>query len=453
MLTPEETKVKVLGEPQYPSPLNLSTVYGDGIGNFVPEDSKVRFQVELIKGQEGQEGQENIFFEKSGPLQKIYFKPEKTKAAIVTCGGLCPGINDVIRSIYLELFHNYKVRDVYGIKYGYLGMNPARGEIPVKLTSEFVEQIHKMGGSALGSSRGNEDPVQMADFLDSEGIDILFCIGGDGTLKGANAIYEAVTKKKFNISIIGIPKTIDNDIMYVWKTFGFSTAVEKASEVLDCAHVEAQGAPHGISLVKVMGRDSGFIASAATLASQEVNFTLIPEISFELEGEKGFLNALHERLLSRKHAVVVVAEGAGQDLIRGGNLGEDASGNVRYKDIGLFLKDKILEYFKEKDFPVTLKYIDPSYIIRSVAANGDDSLFCNSLGRAAVHAGMSGKTDMLVGIWHNSFINVPISLCVRERKKIDPESAMWQGVLESTGQPHYFRNDNKNKKKISNNKE
>ncbi len=441
MLKQEETKVQVLGDPQYPSPLNLSTVYGDGIGNFTPENAKVHYQVELV---DTNKSRENVFFEKSGPRQQIYFKPEKTKAAIVTCGGLCPGINDVIRSIYLELLHNYKVRDVYGIKYGYRGLNPEKAEPPVRLTSEFVEQIHKLGGSALGSSRGNEDPFVMADFLDSEGIDILFCIGGDGTLKGAHSIYEAVTERKYNISIIGIPKTIDNDIMYVWKTFGFSTAVEKAKEVLDCAHVEARGAPFGMCLVKVMGRDSGFIASAATLASQEVNFTLIPEIPFELEGENGFLHALHERLNTRKHAVIVVAEGAGQDLFPEGNLGKDASGNVKYKDIGMYLKERILDYFEKQHFTVTLKYIDPSYIIRSVPANGDDSLFCNSLGRTAVHAGMSGKTDMLVGIWHNVFINVPIELCVRERKKIDPESAMWQGVLESTGQPHYFRNDKKN---------
>ncbi|MFC1565079.1 ATP-dependent 6-phosphofructokinase [candidate division KSB1 bacterium] len=438
MLKPEDTILKTLGKPQYESPLNLSTVYGDGIGNFVPDNARVRYQVELI---DHDKEADKIFFEKSGPRKTIYFKPEKTKAAIVTCGGLCPGINDVIRSIYLELLHNYKVRDVFGIRFGYKGLNPERGYPPVKLNSEFVEQIHKLGGSALGSSRGNEDPKVMVDFLDSEGIDILFCIGGDGTLKGAHAIAEEISKRKYNISVIGIPKTIDNDIKFVWKTFGFSTAVEEAKKVLDCAHVEAKGAPNGVCLVKVMGRDSGFIASAATLASQEVNFTLIPEVRFELDGEKGFLKTLYNRLKGRGHAVIVIAEGAGQDLIGGGAQGKDASGNVKYKDIGLFLKDKILEYFKKNKFEVTLKYIDPSYMIRSVPANGDDSLFCNSLGRSAVHAGMAGKTDMLVGIWHNSFINVPIPVCIQDRKRIDPESAMWQGVLESTGQPHYFIND------------
>ncbi len=313
-LTPENTQVRTLGSPDFNSPLGLSSVLGDGTANFIPEESKVRYSVELIPGTETRD---DIFFEKAGPREKIFFKPEKTKVAIVTCGGLCPGLNNVIRSVFLELFHNYHVRDVIGIRYGYKGFNKSASLEPIKLTSEFVENIHQAGGTVLGSSRGAEEPEMIADYLDSEGVDILFCIGGDGTLKGAHSIAEAVSAKGYKISIIGIPKTIDNDILFVWKTFGFSTAVEQAKAVLDVAHNEAKGAPSGISLVKVMGRDAGFIAASATLASQEVNFTLIPEIPFDLEGEKGFLKALKERMELKSHSVIVVSEGAGQSFIEG----------------------------------------------------------------------------------------------------------------------------------------
>lgn len=436
MLKPEEVIVNTLGQPQYDSPLNLSTVHGDGIGNFVQNDARVRYQVELYPDTEVID---KIFFEKAGPRRYIYFNPAKSKAAIVTCGGLCPGLNNVIRSLFLELYYNYGVKEVLGIRYGYQGLNPAKGKPPIALTPQFVEQIHKEGGTVLGSSRGPQYTKELVEFLDYNGIDMLFCIGGDGTQRGAHAICEEVERRNKKIAVVGIPKTIDNDIKYAWKTFGFSTAVEKAREVLDCAHIEAKGAPNGIGLVKVMGRDAGFIAAAATLASQEVNFTLIPEVPFELLGENGFLHVLKKRVLARGHALIGVAEGAGQDLMKKKDSAKDASGNIKFQDIGIFLRDEINKYFAQQNISVTLKYIDPSYIIRSVPANSDDSLFCNSLARHAVHAAMEGKTDTLIGFWHNVFINVPIPLAISQKKRISPESSLWMGVLEATGQPRVFK--------------
>lgn len=432
MIIPEDVIVQTLGEPRFDSPLDLSIVRGDGKGIFVPDEARVRFQVELFPGEEMLDG---VLFEKAGPRQYLYFNPGKTKAAIVICGGLCPGINNVVRSLFLELYHNYGVKEVLGIKYGFRGLIPKHGAPPVVLTLESVEDIHKEGGSILGSSRGRVDLKDIVDFLDYNEIDILFCIGGEGTQKGAHAIANEIKKQDKKISIVGIPKTIDNDIRFAWKTFGFSTAVEKAKEVLECAHNEASGAINGIGLVKLMGRDAGFIASAATLASQEVNFTLIPEVPFELEGENGLLNTLKKRILLRGHAVIVVAEGAGQELIPSDEETRDESGNIKHKDIGVFLAKEITKYFYKLDIEVTLKYFDPSYIIRSVAANGDDSLFCDSLARQAVHAAMAGKTNVLIGIWHNVFINVPIASAIAEKKCISPESALWTGVLEATGQP------------------
>ncbi len=437
MPLPEDFIVRTVGPAHIPSPTGLSVVNGDSSGNYVPDEARVRYQAEYYPGQEKLAG---LLFEKSGPREQIYFNPAKTKAAIVTCGGLCPGLNNVIRSIVLELYHNYGVKEILGIRYGYQGLNPAKGKPTIDLSSSFVKDIHTEGGTVLGVSRGPESPHTIVDFLDYNEVDILFCIGGEGTLKGAHAIFEELKRDNKNISIVGIPKTIDNDIKYAWKSFGFSTAVDKAKEIIDCGHMEARGAPNGIGLVKVMGREADFIASAATLASQEVNFTLIPEIAFELEGNKGFLYALKKRILARGHAVIVVAEGAGQDLILSDPSGKDASGNKKLNDIGVFLRDKIIRYFKVNDIPINIQYIDPSYIIRSVPANGDDRLFCNSLARHAVHAAMAGKTDMLVGFWHNAFVNVPIPAAVKYKKQVSPESGLWQGVLESTGQPKQFIN-------------
>jgi 6-phosphofructokinase 1 len=275
----------------------------------------------------------------------------------------------------------------------------------------------------------------MVNTLEKLGINLLFCIGGDGTLRGAHCIWEEIERRGLSISIVGIPKTIDNDIGYVTKTFGFDTAVSEARQVLQCAHTEAKGAPNCIGLVKVMGRDSGFIAAHATLANLDVNFTLIPEVPFDLHGKGGFLETLEQRIKKRHHAVIVVAEGAGQDLLRSGETRTDASGNVLHKDIGVFLKEEITRHFKSKNIPMTLKYIDPSYSIRSVPANASDSIFCAHLGRFSVHAAMAGKTDMIVGLWHDTFTHVPIPVTVEGRKKVSPDGALWLSVLESTGQP------------------
>ncbi len=435
MLTTEQITVRTLGPCTIESPLPYSTVRGDGIGNFMPDDARMLYRVDYFRGEIIPQ---ELAFEKAGPRQYLFFRPEETKAAIVTCGGLCPGMNNVIRSVFLQLHHHYGVPEVWGIRYGYRGLNPANGCPPVRLTEEFVETIHKLGGTVLGTSRGPEDPRVMVDFLEAQGIRILFCVGGDGTQRGAHEIAEEALGRGLPLAVIGIPKTIDNDLNYVWRSFGYYTALDKAREVLDCAHAEAKGVPNGISVVKLMGRHAGFIAAGATAASQEVNFTLIPEVPFALEGEGGFLACLKRRILARGHAVIVVAEGAGQDLIQAGPVERDASGNVKLKDIGVFLRDKIEEYFARERIPVNVKYFDPSYVIRSVPADTDDSLLCDRLARNAVHAGMAGKTDCLIGLWYNIFIHVPIPLVISEKKRLSPESEVWMAVLAATGQPARF---------------
>ncbi|HPP51333.1 MAG TPA: ATP-dependent 6-phosphofructokinase [Thermoguttaceae bacterium] len=427
--------VPCLGPADVPSPLRRSSKPGDGFPKFVPPTQYVRHPLEWNP----QQSQEEMLFEKAGPRQQIFFDPRQVRAALVTCGGLCPGLNNVIRSAFLELHMNYGVPEVLGIRYGFRGLNPAVGDPPIRLTLEMVERIHQTGGTILGSSRGPQEAAVMVDFLVDQKIQVLLCIGGDGTQQGAQKIFEEIQRRRLPIAVVGVPKTIDNDILYCERSFGFTTAVAEAARVLDCAHMESKGAPYGIGLVKLMGRESGFIAAAATLASQEVNFTLIPESPFVLEGEGGFLAALRRRLLDRRHAVIVVAEGAGQDLLGGPSPQRDASGNRKLQDIGLFLKERITAYFAEHGPEVSLKYIDPSYIIRSVPASSEDDILCDQFARHAVHAAMAGKTGMMIGLQHGAFIHVPWSLSVGRRRYVEEEGDLWAAVLAATGQPKRFQ--------------
>lgn len=442
MYKPEDFIVPKLGNCTISSPLNLSKEAGDGIFNYIQDEERILYKANLSYYQECYDkGITPVSFEKAGPKDKIYFDPSKTRAAIVTCGGLCPGLNNVIRGLVMQLERRYGVKKIIGIRYGYEGFIPEYKHDIIELTPDLVEGIHMDGGSFLGSSRGLQDVSQIVDALERMNVNILFTIGGDGTIRGAQAITDEINNRGLKISVAGIPKTIDNDINLIEKSFGFETAFTVASKILIGAHNEAKGAYNGIALVKLMGRDSGFIAAMAALATQEVNFALIPEMEFELEGPNGFLNVLKDRLERKHHALIVVAEGAGQNLISGNKVEKDASGNVKYKDIGLFLKQKIKDDFNSKDFPFSLKYIDPSYIIRSAEANANDSLFCNLLAQNAVHGAMAGRTGFIVGYWNSMFSLLPIPMAVNQRKKILIEGELWSNVLETTGQPKSFINN------------
>jgi 6-phosphofructokinase 1 len=431
MLTPADLAVATLGPCRHHSPLRLSTVEGDGIGNFVPDDTRVLCNIEH---RVSQPGAGELSFERAGARQWLFFDPPRTKAAIVTCGGLCPGMNNIIRGAYFELHSNYGVPEVLGIRYGFEGLNPRAGHTPQRLSGEFVEQIAHVGGTVLGTSRGAQDVGTMVDTLARERIDILLCIGGDGTQRGAHAIAEEARRRGLPISVVGIPKTIDNDIAFVSRSFGFDTAIATATQHILGAHNEAIGVRNGIGLVKLMGRQAGFIAATATIASAQVNFCLVPEVPFELAGEQGFLTRLHRRLLARGHAVVVVAEGAGQHLLGCTPQEFDASGNPKLGDIGTFLKERIKRYLEEVRVPTSIKYFDPSYHVRSMAANCQDSVLCNRLAARAVHAAMAGKTDVLVGLAHDTFIHVPLPAVTGSQKRISPESDLWMDVLAATAQ-------------------
>lgn len=418
----EDFRIQSLGPCVFDSPVPKRV--------FVPDDSAILVDATLggCRKCEGNPAS----MELAGPRRKMFFNPSTARAGIVTCGGLCPGLNDVIRALTMVLWYRYGVRDIAGFRYGYEGLVSSFNHAPVVLTPEKVEDIHKDGGTILGSSRGNQPPSEMVDFLETNKVNILFTIGGDGTQKGAQAIVNEITRRSRNIAVTGIPKTIDNDISYTERTFGFETAVAMSKLPITSAHMEAKGVRNGIGLVKLMGRESGFVAAYATLASSDVNLVLVPEVPFTLEKLFAFIESRMER---KSHAVVVVAEGAGQELVP--VEGTDASGNKKLGDIGTFLKKAITDHFAKAINPVNVRYIDPSYMIRSAPASPDDSVFCFRLAENAVHAAMAGKTGMVVGQWNGHFVHIPMKKATDTRKKIDPLESLWQSVLDNTGQPEF----------------
>ena len=435
-----ETRVQTLGDAKIPSPM-LKEEH-EGIHHlFYSDDDRIMINIKHGDVQAMlSQGVSPPAFEVAGPRRKVFFDASKLRCAIATCGGLCPGLNDIIRAIVLELHYRYGVKNIYGALYGLEGFIPEYNHDFLDLTPARVTAIMNMGGSILGSSRGAQDIERVVDCLEVNNIGMLFMVGGDGTLMAASKIAETISERGLKISVVGIPKTIDNDIHLVSRSFGFDTAVDVSRMAIQGAHNEAAAYPNGVGLIKLMGRHSGFIAATAALAQQDANFVLIPEVDFDLDGPEGLLAALETRVVNRGHAVIVAAEGAGQKFFEKVDERRDASGNIRLNDIGIFLRDTIKAYFSQKNIPLNIKYIDPSYMIRSVPANANDSVFCGFLGRDAVHAGMAGKTKLVIGHWNNHFVHLPMEATVGRRKQVRPNGKLWTTVLESTGQPS-LKND------------
>jgi 6-phosphofructokinase 1 len=418
-----------LGEPARPNPLllpsraTLAEPHERVLADPYVEAARAAFA----------SGVEPASFEIAGPRERIFFDPAKTRAAIATCGGISPGLNDVIRALVVELGKRYGVREIFGVRHGYNGL--ARPGKLAKMTAALVESAPARGGSILGTSRGTPPVAEIVDTLLAHRIDLFFPVGGDGTLRGALEIAEEAARRHAAIAVVGLPKTIDNDIPWVRRSFGFETAVRTAADSIRAAFGEATSVRNGVGLVKLMGRNAGYLAAAATLASGVVDFCLIPECPFGLRGEEGLLELLRKKVLMQGHAVVVIAEGAGQVLFAGEDFGRDASGNPKLGDIGPRLKDEIEEHFRAERTRVAIKYIDPSYLVRSAPAGTADSLHGTRLAQGAVHAAMSGRTGMLIGYWHGQITHVPLTALRGQERRVNPEGELWWNVLESTGQP------------------
>ncbi len=430
-----------LGECTVPSPIELSREHGNYRATYVRDTSYVRNLVNVFESDKADVNDSTNLMEKAGPREKIYFNPEHVTAGICTCGGLCPGLNDVIRAVVRCLWNRYGVRRIKGIQFGYNGFFKEEGYDTVELNPHNVDAIHKIGGSFLGTSRGGGDRTSdIVDSIQRLNINVMFIIGGDGTQRGALDIANEVERRGLKIAVVGIPKTVDNDLQFIDRSFGFETAVQQATRAINSCHMEAQSQINGIGLVKLMGRESGFIATAAAIASHEANFCLIPEVPFEMDGPNGFLAHLEARLKRRGHAVIVVAEGAGQDLLAATNQ-TDASGNKKLADIGSFIKNEISYYFKEKNIPINMKYIDPSYEVRAAVTTANDSIYCERLGNNAVHAAMAGKTKIVIGLVHDKYVHIPITMATLKRNTVDPESSLWRDCLDATLQPVYMVNN------------
>jgi 6-phosphofructokinase 1 len=423
-----------LGSCALPSP-GLDREWGGGDASWVADGDRILLDDAVHVSAEAPLPVEWVSVEKAGPRKKIFFDPPNTTCAVVTCGGLCPGINDVVRSIVMHAHYGYGVRRILGLRYGYESLNSRFGHLPVELTPERVAKIQHLGGSVLGTSRGPQPVEEMVSRLEAYRVGALFVVGGDGSQRGARDLYEEVARRRGRIAVVGIPKTIDNDLLYMDRSFGYLTASSEAYRTIEVAHAEARGARNGIGLVKLMGRDSGFIACAAALASAEANVVLVPEVRFGLEGETGLLRCLERRLRDRGHALIVVAEGAGQHLLPEQSQHTDRSGNLQHGDIGAFLKSRIEAHFRAAKTDVTLKYIDPGYQLRGVVAIPEDRTFCLQLARHAVHAAMTGRTGMVVALWHQRYVHLPVHLVAGGIRRVDPEGDLWRCVLESTGQP------------------
>lgn len=439
MVTLAELQVRTLGPATHPSP--LAQYVGGRATNeyYVGEDDRILFDdtIELIR-RRGLTLEELPSFETGGPRDTLFFDPKHVRVGIVTCGGLCPGLNDVIRALVMELHEHYGVHDVLGFRNGYAGLNPELGLEPVQLTPGFVANIHERGGTVLGSSRGAQDVDVVVDTLQARGIDILFVIGGDGSMRGAHRIAEAAIARDADIAVVGVPKTIDNDIPHIGQSFGFQTAYSRAAQSIKAAKIEAEASINGVGLVKVMGRHAGFIACYSALAGHDADFVLIPEVPFSLDGDNGVLEHVRRKVRAQGHAVLVVAEGAGQEHLPDDGA-TDASGNARLADIGRLLRERITDDFASRDEEVLFRYFDPGYFIRSVPAEPSDSVYCSRLAQTAVHAGMAGRTDMVVGRRRHRFVHVPIPYVTHRAHHVSPDGDLWLSVLESTAQPFDMR--------------
>ncbi len=331
-LTKIDFSIPNLGEAKISSPIMMSTTHDDGQADYVTDDDHILYSIDTdIDGKGHPVPRHEETLEVAGPRAKIYFNPAHVHAAICTCGGICPGLNNVIRAVVRCFWYRYGVRRISGVQYGYQGLLENSPWPLIPLDPDVVDDIQEKGGTILGSARGGGKQVEeIVDSLERMNINILVTVGGDGTLRGAYDISEEVKKRNLKISVIGIPKTIDNDLSFIQSSFGVDTAVQMAVPVVRCAHIEAKNSIHGIGLVKVMGRESGFIAANTSLAQSDVNFCLIPENPFDLDGPEGLMARLKQRILDRSHAVVLISEGAGQDLVPStGETDASAMSNIR----------------------------------------------------------------------------------------------------------------------------
>ena len=412
--------VKIFDGKKIKNPLKNNDAFKDSY--FVEEDTLIK--TNIIKTTDSDE--EN-YFVRAGPRKEIAWDPIHTKVAIVTCGGLCPGLNTVIRELYITLHHKYGVKFVYGVKNGYKGFY---SDNLVRLDDDIIRDIHHKGGSILGTSRGGTDVKKIVDSIAHRGISHLYAIGGNGTQKGLFEINKEIKKRGLCVSVVGIPKTIDNDLCIIDKSFGFDTSVQEAQRAIQAAKVEIEAFNNAVGIVKVMGRNSGFIAMYSSLASKDVDCCLIPEIPFDIEYDHGVLHYIKECLHKKDKILIVVSEGAGQHYI-------NDPVNKNLNDFGIWL----CEVVRSNVPNVCIKYIDPTYTIRAITPNASDSIYCTILAQSAVHGAFCGYTNFIVGPVNGKHAYIPLQMAIHETNTVSEDDRMWFRLISANGQPSFVTSE------------
>ena len=389
---------------------------------------------------------------RAGPRDTIYFDPSAITAGIVTVGGLCPGVNHILQALVVALTA-YGVRDIRGIRYGLRGFFETDYP-PVPLSVESVDQIHLNGGTVLGTSRGGSNVPRIVDAIQLMKLDQVYLVGGNGGNAAADAIHRECKARGYPCAVVGLPKSIDNDILLIDSCFGFSTATNEAQRAIMAASVEARSAHNGIGLVKLMGRSSGFLAAQASVGAGVVDVCLLPEVTFDLQQ---VLSYVFDVLKRRGHAVIVVAEGAAQDTMRAELQASglevpderDPSGNPLLLDVGKWLRDKLKAAAHERQTQIDLKYLSPAYMIRSVVADSGDAVYCRMLGHSAVHGAMAGFSGITAGVCSKHYVLLPSHEVVRTTRRLDPRGRLYRMMRAALGQPDFFNGGPTKEKDLS----
>ena len=440
------TKVELLGPLTVPNPASEESV---GLYRTPEARKTVTADMDVIAQFQARAQPVPAFLE-AGPRRMLFHEPQSVRAVVVTSGGLAPGLNCVVHGIVTRHWNTYGVNaarrgGIFGIYDGFVGLyNKPLDKTPASLRPEITEPWLDRGGSMLGARRFHEQELgELADQITANlalnDINILYVIGGDGSLKVAHEIAQRA--KARNISVVGIPKTMDNDVLWVWQSFGFNTAVQKAAEVVNTMHAEAESTRR-VGLIELFGAESGFVAANATLASGHVDLVLVPEIFLALCPQQcealldRFIEYLSQTVRSkeRAHAIVVLAEGVGelfkQRQVKLG--GQPVSG----KNFAGELRDFLQGGLKDPLGRVVDVFVNqPRHNIRAVPANAYDQIYCARLGALAVDNALAGYTDVMVSQWLTEYVLVPLELVALGKKSIPPGGMFWKQVVSSTGQP------------------
>lgn len=444
-----------------------------------------------------------LTFPEAGPRENLVYPMESRDGAtdslqvgVLVSGGIAPGINAVIKGIVDRhtLYSNHAKEnddtsydlEIIGYRDGFSGLLSGSH---IKLNRKKVRDFANKGGSLLGTSRyhplldlddpGKRDSAVRDIISNLKDIDILYVIGGDGSMRAAHMIWTRAQRmhaegEASKLSVVAIPKTMDNDILWVWQSFGFMSAVEKAKQFVLQLHTEASSNPR-LGIMQLFGSDSGFVVTHAALASGVCDYVLIPEADFSMEVLCEFIK---KKLKSRykrgqdgksPFGMILMAETA---IPRDG-INSPGCKYIDDPDVGLEKEEKIaIEKFiadgrrvqgqtqdalRRGGIKIISRVVqkeirqmkpgqywekfrvftnEPRHLIRAIDPSVQDVIFGQRMGTLAVDNAMAGYTDFMISQWLTEYVLVPLKLVVLGRKRVPQKGIFWKSVLANTGQPH-----------------